>query len=286
MVGGDRVRAWRPHVAGVSEVLHAQWRDHAYPAHTHDSWTVMLVDDGLISYELGGSVHIAAPGSGVTLLPPHVVHDGRAATSLGFRKRVAYLDGNVFPESLVGAAVDGPLVADEGLRREVSRLDRAFVLADDLEAESRLALVIDRLTWHLIGRPAPTAAASPAAVARCAREILDDDPTGVTEIAVVAATLGVSTAHLVQSFTRSYGIPPHRYLLGRRLDLARRRLLADEAPADVALATGFYDQAHLARHFRRLLATTPGHYRANAGGADINDVQDGRGMRALNCLHG
>ncbi len=80
----------------------------------------------------------------------------------------------------------------------------------------------------------------------------------------MAATVGVTTAHLVRSFTRSYGIAPHRYLLGRRLDVARRRLLADEAPADVALATGFYDQAHLNRHFRRLLATTPGRYRADA----------------------
>ena len=264
MVGGDRVRAWRPHVGGVAEVLHAQWRDHAYPAHTHDTWTLLLVDDGLIGYELGSHVHVAAPGAGVTLLPPHVAHDGRPATSRGFRKRVVYLEGDVLAESLIGAAVDGPLITDEALRHETSRLDRAFLLGDDLEAESRLALVIERFTWHLTGRPALTVASSPAAVARCAREILDADPAGVIGIAVVAATVGVTTAHLVRSFTRSYGIAPHRYLLGRRLDLARRRLLADEAPADVELATGFYDQAHLTRHFRRLLATTPGRYRADA----------------------
>jgi len=265
MVGGDRVRAWRPHVGGVAEVLHAQWRDHAYPAHTHDTWTLLLVDDGLIGYELGSHVHVAAPGAGVTLLPPHVAHDGRPATSRGFRKRVVYLEGDVLAESLIGAAVDGPLITDEALRHETSRLNRALLLGDDLEGESRLALVIERLTWHLTGRPALTVASPPAAVARCAREILDDDPARVIGIAVVAATVGVTTAHLVRSFTRSYGIAPHRYLLGRRLDVARRRLLADEAPADVALATGFYDQAHLNRHFRRLLATTPGRYRTDAG---------------------
>ncbi len=33
----DRVRAWRPAVAGVAEVFHAEWRDHAYPPHTHDT---------------------------------------------------------------------------------------------------------------------------------------------------------------------------------------------------------------------------------------------------------
>lgn len=286
MADGDRVRAWRPHVAGVAEVLHAEWRDHSYPAHTHDTWTLLLVDNGLIGYELDSHAHLAAPGAGVTLLPPHVAHDGRPGTSRGFRKRVVYLEGDVFAESLIGAAVDGPSMTDEALHHETSELDRALVLGDDLEAESRLALVVERLTWHLSGRPALIFASSPAAVAQRARQIVDDDPAAVIRIADVAATVGVTTAHLVRSFTRSYGIAPHRYLLGRRLDLARRRLLAGEAPADVALATGFYDQAHLTRHFRRLLATTPGRYRADVGLSHINDVQDTTGAHALNCVRG
>jgi AraC-like DNA-binding protein len=76
----------------------------------------------------------------------------------------------------------------------------------------------------------------------------------------LADAVGVSVAHLVRSFTRSYGIPPHRYLVGRRLDLARQRLLDGEDAAHLAAATGFYDQAHLTRHFKRLLATTPASY--------------------------
>lgn len=262
----DRVRAWRPRVAGVAEVLHARWRDHAYPSHTHDTWTVLLVDDGLVGYVLDRHAH-AAPRSGVTVLPPHVVHDGRPATSHGFRKRVVYLDEGVLDARLVGAAVDAPFLEDDVLREGVSRLDRALVRGDDLAAESRLALVVERLAWHLAGRRVPRV--PPAAdVARRAREVLDADPAGPATVAEVAGVLGVSTAHLVRSFTRSYGIAPHRYLLGRRLDLARHRLLTGDDPALVAAATGFYDQAHLNRHFKRLLATTPGRYQRGVDHAD------------------
>lgn len=260
MAAGDRVRAWRPRVTGVAEVLHAEWRDHAYPAHTHDTWTLLLVDDGLIGYQLHGQGHAAAPRAGVTLLPPNVVHDGRPATWRGFRKRAVYLDGDVFPEALVGAAVDGPLISDDAVRRQVSALDRALVAGNDLEAQSRLALVVERVSWHLTGRAPLGIGPPPTEVASRARELLDRDPAGVTDLTVVANAVGVSTAHLVRSFTASYGIPPHRYLLGRRLDVARRLLLAGQAPAEVATATGFYDQAHLTRHFKRLLATTPGRY--------------------------
>ena len=259
MGGADRVRAWRPRVAGVVEVLHAQWRHHAYPAHTHDTWTLLLVDDGLIGYDLDRHSH-AAPRSGVTLLPPHVVHDGHPVTAHGFRKRVMYLEEQVLGEALIGAAVDGPLIEDRHLREQASRLDRALARGDDLEAESRLALVGERLTWHLTGRRPASPLPPPGPVARRAREILDADPGGAASIAGIADTLGVSTAHLVRSFTRSYGLPPHQYLLGRRLDLARRRLLAGDDPAQVATAIGFYDQPHLTRHFKRLLATTPGRY--------------------------
>jgi AraC-like DNA-binding protein len=255
----DRVRAWRPRVAGVAEVFHAEWRDHVYPAHTHDSWTVLLVDDGLIGYQLERHGH-AAPRSGVTLLPPHVVHDGRPVTARGFRKRVVYLEENVLEEELIGAAVDAPLITDRALRNEASRLDQALINGDDLEAESRLALVVERLRWHLSGRPPATPVPPAAAIARRTREILDANPVATAGIATVAAALGVTTAHLVRSFTRSYGIPPHRYLLGRRLDLARHRLLEGAEVADVAVSTGFYDQAHFTRHFNRLLATTPARY--------------------------
>lgn len=262
----DRTVSWRPAVAGVAEVFHAQWHDHAYPGHTHDTWTLLVVDDGVIGYDLDRHDHTAVR-QGVTLLPPHVVHDGRALTAAGFRKRVVYLEEDVIAPDLVGRAVDAPLVPDADLRRAVSLLDRALVARDDLEAESRLALVVERLTAHLVCRmPPPTDAAQPAGrrVARLAREVFDADPVGTPGVAAVAASFGVTTPHLVRSFSRAYGIAPHQYLLGRRLDLARRRLRDGIPAALVAPETGFYDQAHLTRHFRRFLDTTPTRFQRSA----------------------
>ncbi|MER7072729.1 AraC family transcriptional regulator [Terrabacter sp. NPDC000476] len=265
----DRTSSWRPAVAGVAEVFHAAWHDHAYPAHTHDTWTLLVVDDGVIGYDLDRHDHTAVR-SGVTLLPPHVVHDGRALTAGGFRKRVVYLEEQVLAPELVGRAVDAPLVPDAALRLAVSRLDRALEARDDLEAESRLALVVERLTAHLTagndpppprrdhrGRPG-------RGVATLARERFDADPVGTPGITAVAASLGVTTPHLVRSFVAAYGIAPHQYVVGRRLDLARRRLRDGAPAAMVATEAGFYDQAHLTRHFRRFLGTTPGRYQRSA----------------------
>ena len=55
-------------------------------------------------------------------------------------------------------------------------------------------------------------------------------------------------------------MPPHKYLTGRRIELARRLLLDRMRPADVAVSVGFHDQSHLNRHFQQMLATTPARY--------------------------
>lgn len=265
MANPDRVRAWDPGVAGIREVLHASWADHSYPAHTHDAWTVLIVDDGFIGYDVDRHRDRADAGIGVTLLPPHVAHDGHPLTSRGFRKRVVYLEGSVLPEHLIGRCVDAPLVPDSSLRQAVSQLDAALSSGDKLAAESHLALVSDALRWHLSGRPdaGRTDLTRRAMVAGRARDILDADPVGAPSVEALAAQLGVSAAYLIRAFTGEFAIPPHRYVTGRRLDLARRRLLDGEPAASVAVASGFYDQAHFHRHFRRLLRTTPGGYRAH-----------------------
>lgn len=259
------MRAWDPGVAGIREVLHASWVDHTYPAHTHDAWTLLIVDEGFIGYDVDRHRDRADAGIGVTLLPPHVAHDGHPLTSGGFRKRVVYLEESVLPERLIGACVDSPLVLDSTLRQAVSRLDKSLSSGERLAAESHLALVSDALRWHLGGRPAPDRIDVPrrAWIARQARDILDADPVGAPPVEELAARLGVSAAYLIRAFTKEFAIPPHRYVTGRRLDLARRRLLSGEPAATVAVEAGFYDQAHFHRHFRRFLQTSPGSYRAS-----------------------
>jgi AraC-like DNA-binding protein len=252
------LKAWQPPVAGVSEVLHAHFPDHAYPSHTHDTWTLLVVDDGTVAFDLDRH-HLATVRRQVTLLPPHVAHDGRAATDRGFRKRVVYLEEAVLGADRVGAAVDHPGWADPALAAAVDGLHEALGHPGDaFEAESRLALVTDRLGRHLTRRTPEVAEVRDRRVAHAVRDLLDARVIDGVTLAEAAAASYASSTHVVRAFTREFGLPPHRYLTGRRLDLARRLLLAGERPADVAVAVGFHDQAHLTRHFRRLLGVAPG----------------------------
>jgi AraC-like DNA-binding protein len=78
----------------------------------------------------------------------------------------------------------------------------------------------------------------------------------------LATTAGLSLHHFARAFKRSAGVPPHAYVLQQRLDKARDLLICTDCPlADIALAAGFSDQSHLARHFRKSFGVSPGNFR-------------------------
>ncbi|MHB9860781.1 helix-turn-helix transcriptional regulator [Streptomyces sp. YIM S03343] len=259
------VTAWRPRVPGVTEVFHAHFTEYAYPMHVHEAWTLLIVDDGAVRYDLDRHEH-GTPHDTVSLLPPHVPHNGSPATPHGFRKRVLYLDSTHLDDTLIGPAVDGPDLRDPLLRRRVGQVHAALAHpGDELEAESRLTLVGERLRAYLRPRLGTGAGERRDPVlARQLRELLDERLVQGLTLEGAAALLYAHPAHLVRAFTQAYGIAPHQYLTSRRVNSARRLLLDGLAPGDVAAATGFYDQSHLTRHFRKLVGVTPGRYRVAA----------------------
>jgi AraC-like DNA-binding protein len=234
-------------VAGIAEVFHARYVDHAYPSHTHDAWTLLIVDDGVIRYDLDRREHgVLRPA--VTLLPPHVPHDGRAATRDGFRKRVLYLEPSILDLALTGAAVDRPSLPDPVLRQRIHQLHHALVRPEDIfEAASRLVFIVERLRRHL-GQQAPEEVPAPGpGLAGQLRELLDSRTTEGISLQDAAQLLHAHPTHLVRTFTHAYGLAPHQYLTSRRIELARRLLVAGRRPAEVATEVGFHDQSHLTR---------------------------------------
>lgn len=83
----------------------------------------------------------------------------------------------------------------------------------------------------------------------------------------LAAVAHLSPYHFARQFKTATGLPPHQYVIARRIDLARTILAQpNEIPlAQVALDVGFSDQSQFSRHFKRLAGMTPRQFKTSAG---------------------
>jgi AraC family transcriptional regulator len=100
------------------------------------------------------------------------------------------------------------------------------------------------------------------------RQIMDfiearlDRPLTVNEM---ASHLGLSPSHFSRAFHSSMKMPPHRYLMARRLSKVQALLASSNMPlAEISLIAGFSDQSHLSRCFRKCFGVTPRSFRLAA----------------------
>jgi AraC family transcriptional regulator len=135
-----------------------------------------------------------------------------------------------------------------------------------LAAESLANILAVHLIRHLVapgravrGRDGALPRGRLRAVLEYIEEHLDAAPT-LTEIAAVT---GLNPYHFARQFKAATGLPPHQYVITRRVERAKHLLRGgtDSSLAEVATRAGFYDQSQFSHHFKRLVGVTPSQFR-------------------------
>jgi AraC-like DNA-binding protein len=97
---------------------------------------------------------------------------------------------------------------------------------------------------------------------RRSKELLAADLSGSTPLSIVAETCGLSVSHFSRAFRKSFGVPPHAWLLQARVDRAKSMLRRGEGNlTEIALTCGFADHSHFTRVFRRRVWMGPATWR-------------------------
>ncbi len=140
---------------------------------------------------------------------------------------------------------------------------------EPLETESRLCWLFGELVRRHAASAGPAdGLPGTGVVARQVMDRLAGQLTCPPALADLAADAGLSRYQLLRAFRAEVGMPPYAWLAQHRVARARLLLEHGHRPAEAATLTGFADQAHLTRWFRRVVGVTPGAYR--------NGVQDSR----------
>jgi AraC family transcriptional regulator len=234
--------------------------------HVHDTPEFCFVFDGAFR-ETVGRTELPGRRLDLSFKPAGEVHCSEAGRT-GARclvievppSRISAADG-------LARALDAPLSFQNGALADLGlRLVREMGITDELAP-----LVIEGIALELLAQASRSRRA--AASVRCppwmnaVRQLLHDCFARRLGLSEIAASVGVHPAHLAQVFRRVHGCTIGEYLRLLRVDHARRQLAGSERTlADIAFASGFCDQGHFTRTFKRLTGATPGQYRRQPTG--------------------
>jgi AraC-like DNA-binding protein len=241
----------------------ADGRGICYARHSHDTFSIGSVTGGASTY-LNGRAREHVRAGTVVLMNPGDAHACNPQGDVPWSYRMFHVD----PRWL--GAIQGEGGAFQPYVPVASRDPRLFGGLEALYAtctdpaagalEKQEAAVGFFAAMHDALLPAPAAKGPAHGVLRAA-EYLRDNLAGAPTLDDLCAAAALSPSYLIRAFKARYGMTPHAYLVNCRIEYCRALLRRGRPIADVALAAGFADQAHLQRAFKRHVAATPGQYR-------------------------
>jgi AraC-like DNA-binding protein len=264
-------RFWRDDTLPFIEVRSIEdGRDVCYAKHSHETFSIGAVTGGRSEY-LNRRAREWIGAGAVVMMNPDDVHACNPVADERWSYRmmhvdVAWLTGLQHElglgENHAFRAFSQTMSTDAELFDGLNRL-HAILVDDDtdtLRKQSAAITFFSEVQNKLNPAVLPDHDAS-RQLTRAA-EFIAENCTRSLKLEDICEAADLSASHLIRAFKQRYGMTPHAYLINRRIQYSRAQLRRGRVIADVALDTGFADQAHLQRVFKRLVAATPGQYRS------------------------
>ena len=243
--------------------IEACFAGHGFDPHRHDSYAIGITLQGVQSFGYRGTTLHSQVGQAMVLHPDEV-HDGRAGTQAGFRYRILYVDPGLIQEALGGRAlpfVREAVTGDPCLTVVVARaLEDLDAAISDLERDETIAALADALTALDRSAKAVVVTGLCRGAVEKVRAFLAANIGRNVHSQELEAVSGLSRFALARQFRAYFGTSPYRYVVMRRLDLARQLMLSGTGLAEAAASSGFADQSHMARQFKKAYGITPGRW--------------------------
>lgn len=244
-------------------------RTSSYAVEPRGEYVFGVIEAGLMRARRGRQRRSVGPG-GLVAWDPSAPHSGSSPAAEPWRARLLVIEAPALGAALADEGTPAtlhhvfpePVVADPRLAESFLRMHRALVPGVPLlELEQRLS------DWlgSLIAPAGSSRRTAPSPADRralsLARDFVGEEFEREIRLDELAAAAGIGKFRLSRLFRDRFGLPPHSLQVAHRVRAARLLLEQGESIATAAAASGFADQSHLHRHFRRTLGITPGEYR-------------------------
>ena len=264
------VKFWRDLHLDNIELLRAVYITHTFGPHAHEGFAIGVVQSGATTTSYR-KAHYDMPAGTIIVINPGELHTGEAASEQGWTYRMFYPKASLL-QRIASELADhpreipffpSPVIYDDHLAKLLLNLHRT------LEDETSSVVERQSLFWwtmaQLIVRHADNSPViSKVKIERnCVKTVqnyIDTHYGDNISLERLASIVNLTPCYMLRLFSKAVGLPPHAYLTQVRIRQAKRLLKRGFPIADVAYQTGFVDQSHLTKQFKRVFGITPGQY--------------------------
>lgn len=266
----DKPVFWRdPQLPFIEARSIEDGRKVCYSRHSHDVFSIGAITAGQSTYLHEKTTQTIATGT-VVVMNPGEVHACNPIDDQPWSYLMLYIDAQWLGALQRDCGVSNAGVfrgypathsRDRFLFDGLLDLHRQLVDSrlDTLAKQAAAVGFFTRVEQHLGGSTLTPRHTKPK-VERAARYI-DAHYLQPIRLEDVCAVANLSEAYLIRAFEQHYHMTPHAWLVNRRIQHGQAQLRSGEPIADIAQQSGFADQAHFQRAFKKHLAATPGQYK-------------------------
>jgi AraC-like DNA-binding protein len=266
------IEVWRPHDLAQLELRQGFSVARPVPRHWHEEYQLCLVQSGSGELRYRGTDLLTPPAS-LFIVHPGEVHSNRAYGSRGCSYRDLFAGSELMRS--VAAEVEGKerglpffktaVVCDEVVIGKYLDLHLALEgPSSSLERHALLLnLIAELLTRFAESKPQIGRAGLERRAIRNACDYLVEHYAENVSLETLVRLANLSPFHFNRVFSEQKGMPPHAFQTQVRVARAKSLLRLGLPIPQVAAQTGFADQSHLTRHFKRLVGVPPGQYMHN-----------------------
>lgn len=260
-------------ISGV-ELMNANFKSNRASLHYHHEFIIGIMESGIQSYCPKSPKEKIISRGQVSMINPERIHSNKNVDDKGYKYRTFNIQPEVFQkiandigqDEVFIPNFDKVTVKDKHLEIQLLHLHNSLFLNqfDTIQNQNYFYETFAYLIKTYSSNKLKTGKINTNSI--ITNHIKDylhtyfDSKITLEELSEVS---GLSTYYLNRVFSKSIGIPPHKYLMNLRLNKALELLKLKNSVTEVGYMVGFFDQSHFTRNFKSFLGITPKQYQSS-----------------------